>query len=654
NLINNDEKNPGVTASLVYQGGKYHLMLSGQEASEDYQISVNASNTEVWEASSALTVEGENAGLTTKITDLDTFNGTLGTGDNAYITIGGTRTDETTFTTNYTVTANTTVGHIIDEINSRFEVGGARAATATLVNGKICLTDNTCGASSLVLNTLTYNHGSGSTTLSDITFAESVEGGTVSESLASLASTSFTQTQNAQSSQIKIDDYTPTAVPEVQTLSTDAAPTGGHYHLSYGGETTGEIAHDATYAQIQARLEEDLSTVNTGDITVSGGGTSLEDGPVIFTFLGAAGNVGLIAIDSELTNANGTVVETVKGNNSEWVSGNSNSITNALTGVTLNLHDITETGKPIKITISKNTSSVTKKIQTMVTAYNDLITELKDKTEYNADTKKMGILSDDMGASLLKSQSRTPFIGAAAGFINTIDSFIQASDIGLTIDGAGMMQFDTTEFNNAINEDFTGILELLGATKSGNSSSSIVQFYAASDKYTTAGTYNVKVKVEEVEGQNVITEAWIKLASESTYRTATRSGTLITGNSEFDADTGAPKYPENSLQLSVPLVVGTYGTDENPIIIHVKQGIAGAFEDFLNKALETDGRFDISQNILDDKKAAIEKKIENEQTRLDKVKQRLVDKYARLEKTITLIQQQLAAVNQVTSSIFGN
>jgi flagellar capping protein FliD len=101
-------------------------------------------------------------------------------------------------------------------------------------------------------------------------------------------------------------------------------------------------------------------------------------------------------------------------------------------------------------------------------------------------------------------------------------------------------------------------------------------------------------------------------------------------------------------------VVGTYGTDESPIIVHVKQGIAGALEDFLDNVLETDGRFDISQDILDDKTTAIEKKIENEQTRLDKVKQRLVDKYARLEKALTLIQQQMSAVSSLSTATFGS
>lgn len=645
-LINNDEDNPGVTASLLLQGGKYHLMLSGQETGQDYQISVNASNTEVWEASSALTDDSVNVGLTTKITELDTFEGTLEDSDNAYITIGGTRTDGTTFTTNYTVTANTTVGHIIDEINSRFEVDGAGAATATLVEGKISLTDNTCGASSLVLNTLTYNGGSGSTSLTDITIAESVEGDTVPESLSSLSSTSFTQTQDAQNSQIKVDDYTPTAVAEVQTLSTNAAATSGSFTLSYGGQTTAAIQYNASFQDIEDALEL-LSTID--DITVDGDNIlSAGAANLTFTFPGSAGNVGLISINSSLTGTDGneTIVETTKGNNSEWVSRNSNSITDALSGITLNLHDLTETDTPIKITISRNTGTISKKIQTIVTAYNGLITELKSKTQYDSEAKKMGILSNDIAVSFIKSQTRDPFIGIAAGFVDTIDSFVQASDIGLSIGSAGMMEFDTDEFNDAINDNFNDVLELLGATKSGNSSSTIIQFYNAYDKYTTAGTYDVEVDI----ASNAITDVRIKLSSESTWRdNATWSNNLVSGNRDFDD--GEPLYPENGLQFTVDpnQSDGTYTAT-----INVKQGIAGALEDLLDKVLETDGRLDVSKEILDDRITTMARRIEIEENRLNNVETRLIQKYARLEKTLALMQRQMAAVSMVSSATFGS
>ena len=647
NLINNDEDNPGVTASLLHQGGKYHLMLSGQETGEDYRISVNTSNTEVWKASSALTDDSVNVGLTTKITELDTFDGTLEDSDGAYITIGGTRTDGTTFTTNLDVTANTTVGHIIDEINNRFEVDGTRAATATLVNGKIRLTDHTCGASTLVLNTLTYDNGSGSTTLTDITFDESVKGGAIPESLSSLASTSFTETQNAQNSQIKINDFTPAAVAEVQTLSTDAPPTSGHYHLSYAGETTGEILYNASFADIKTALEL-LSTIDT--ITVGGSGTSLANGNVTFTFANALGNVGLISVDSSGLDTNGTIVETTKGNNSEWVSRNGNSITDALTGITLNLHDVTEVDTPIKITVSRNTGSVSGKINSMVTAYNALITELKTKTEYNAEAKKMGILSRDIAVSFIKTQTRDPFIGIADGFVDTIDDFVQASDIGLSIDGAGMMEFDADEFNDAINDNFDHVLELLGATKSGNSSDTMIQFYGASDKYTTAGTYDIEVDI----ASNAITGVRIKLSSESTWRTVPWPGNFVTGNSDFD-DNGDPLYPENGLQFTVDpnQSDGTYTAT-----INVKQGIAGALEDLLDQIVEVGGRLDVSVDILNNldygKITAMTRRIENEERRLTNVETRLIVKYARLEKTLAMMQQQMGAVSMVSAATFGS
>jgi len=69
-LINNDTSNPGVTAGLLYYNDAYHLILNGNDAGSDYGISVNASSTEVWQADNALTVDSDNATLSTLITQL--------------------------------------------------------------------------------------------------------------------------------------------------------------------------------------------------------------------------------------------------------------------------------------------------------------------------------------------------------------------------------------------------------------------------------------------------------------------------------------------------------------------------------------------------------------------------------------------------------
>ena len=649
NLINNDEDNPGVTASLLHQGGKYHLMLSGQQTGEDYQISINTNSTEVWKPNTSasdhtFTDGGTNAGRTTKITELDQFAGVLVS--NEKITISGKNHFGTDLPDkDLSITANTTVGHLIDAINEQFD----GVATARLMNGQVWLTDHISGTSSLEIS-FTYDDGDGATTLGLPTMAVSTEGGATSESLASLASSSFLQTQNAQSSKTKIDGYPSTTTAEIQTLTPTGVPTGGHYHLSYSGETTAEISHDATYAQIQSALEA-LTSVSAGDITVEGSGTyGLADGAVTFTFLSTAGDVEMISIDdSALTGGTApySIVETTKGNDG-YIHRNSNSVADALTGITLNLHDVTETDDPVQLTVTRNTSAVASRIQTMVSAYNGLMTVLKEKTEYDTETKEMGILSNDIAVSFIKTQARDPFVGIVDGFVDTIDSFVQASDIGIGLDGAGMMQFDQEDFNDAVSEDFMGVLELLGATKSGNSSSTVIQFYGASDEYTTAGTYDVEVDIND---SNQITDVRIKLSSESTWRDdAAWPDNLVTGNSEFDDD-GNPLYPENGLQLSVDpnQPEGTYTATVN-----VKQGMAGALEDLLEQVLEGDGRLDVSKDILDDKITAMTRRIENEEDRLDNVETRLVQKYARLEKTLAMMQEQMDAVSVVSAAIFGS
>lgn len=58
--------------------------------------------------------------------------------------------------------------------------------------------------------------------------------------------------------------------PEVQRVTITGTPTGGTFTLTFGGQTTGPIAYNATAATVQAALEA-LSNVDPGDIVATGG-----------------------------------------------------------------------------------------------------------------------------------------------------------------------------------------------------------------------------------------------------------------------------------------------------------------------------------------------------------------------------------------------
>src|SRR5690606_33822259 len=54
----------------------------------------------------------------------------------------------------------------------------------------------------------------------------------------------------------------------VQSLTVDAA--GGQFKLSFGGDTTGDLAYNATAAQVQTALRG-LASIGSGNVTVTGG-----------------------------------------------------------------------------------------------------------------------------------------------------------------------------------------------------------------------------------------------------------------------------------------------------------------------------------------------------------------------------------------------
>jgi len=632
-LINNDANNPGVTASLLYYNGTYHLVMNGNDAGSDYQISINSSNTELLEADSAFTIDSDRATLSTKITMLDQFTGTLGDSDGATIRINGTDHYGNTITqAEVNVTSNTKLSHLVAEIEDAFD-GNVKA---TLENGEIVVTDKAHGASSFSI-TFEYDPGSGSTSLTLPNMAVSTAGGSTTADLSGFTQSDFIQTQSAQDSQIQVDSFPEiaSAVSEVQTMSRDPLADSGYYYLTNEGQTTGQIQYDASPSEIQAALEE-LSTVNAGDITVAGGDEGLKDGDVTFTFSTALGDVSMIMVDGSNLGP-GTSAVTVAGTTKgipAYINRSSNTVNDVIGGVTLHLHDTTETGE--EITLTRDIGSVKTKLNSVVNAYNAAVAYIQERTSYNNDSKTAGVLMGDYTVSNIISQLRTPLTGQTSGFIEDVDAFLTPGHIGLELDRDGQLSLDTNVFDEAIAQDYMDVLAIIGADKTGSSDSNTIEFYTASSDYTTAGTYDIEVEISS----GAISSAKIKLSTESTYRDATYSNNIVTGNSTFN-DNGDPVYPENGLQLSVDLSHdGTFTAT-----VRVKQGFAGTIEDALDRVLKvTTGPLKIDQKYVDQTIENLKDKIDLENYRLTQREARLVKRFARLEKTLALLQSQMLSL----------
>ncbi len=657
-LINNDADNPGVAASILQyddgNDGVYHLVLTGQESGSDYQITINSSNTEVWLTSgTALQYNEDNAEATTKLQDLENTTGTIEDGD--YITIQGTDHYGLTVDTNISINQYTTIQDLLDEIEDAYN----GTVKATLYNGQIKLTAITDGASSTTVTSFAYTDASvGGTTMDLPTFAISGdEGGTITSGdlITGFQFADFTETQSAQDSKVKVDGYPPDSqTAEVQDLTTTGgSATDGTYTLTFDGHTTAAIAYGADAATVEAALEL-LDNVGSGDISVSG--TDLNNG-LTFTFTDTAGSVSLITIDTSLLTTTGIhAVSETTGGHDGWIARSANTVDNVISGVTLNLHDdtynsVTMDYNTIDVTMTRDTEALKEKLNEMITAYNEIVTFLKENADYDPETKTTPILYGDYSITTIRSQLKNPFILAAGGFTSK-DSFTMPRDIGLTINSDKMLELDTTELDEAISEDYLGVLALIGAMKTGSSAgdyAAAIKFYEASPS-TEAGGYDVRVY--GTPGVS-ISEVKIKTTDEDWSEARTVDAENIVGNSVVGNDdtdvNGNHLYPENNLTFTVDLdaLIGIGVNDFIEATIYVKQGFAGDAKDNLDDILTYNGRIPVSKKSISDYIDRLNDQIESEQRRLEKYEKRLVLKFARLEKTLQTINQQMAGLNMM-------
>ncbi|MHC5146457.1 MAG: flagellar filament capping protein FliD, partial [Planctomycetota bacterium] len=172
--------------------------------------------------------------------------------------------------------------------------------------------------------------------------------------------------------------------------------------------------------------------------------------------------------------------------------------------------------------------------------------------------------------------------------------------------------------------------------------SAFVKYYGAS-QYTTAGAFDVRVTVD---GTGTITSALIKEADEdwADARSATVDGNYIYGNDDLGSSY-KPLHPEFDLQLAVDTSQTGRTMD---VTVNIRQGFAGNLYERVDDLLKSgSGRLPISIDSIEDRIDSMERRIEDEERRLERVEARQVEKFARLEKMLAMIQQQFSGITML-------
>jgi flagellar hook-associated protein 2 len=126
----------------------------------------------------------------------------------------------------------------------------------------------------------------------------------------------------------------------------------------------------------------------------------------------------------------------------------SNTVSDALTGVNLNLTSVTVS--PVTLSISQAESTAKAKLETLAKSYNDLLTLYKQQTQASSDSSTRGILNSDFALSSLMRQLLTglmqPITGTAG---SALTGATDLTTLGLKISDTGTLAVDDKLLNAA-------------------------------------------------------------------------------------------------------------------------------------------------------------------------------------------------------------
>jgi len=240
------------------------------------------------------------------------------------------------------------------------------------------------------------------------------------------------------------------------TLGTDAIV------ISYtdGGDITGTITipsgtEAGTEFDVYGGLKIALSsgTLNTGDTFSIDVTTSTIQAP---------------------TDAIVSMGSSQNGSNPITIYSSSNTISNLIPGVTLDLYSA-DSGSAVTINIDVDSSDMVQKIQDFVDHYNEIVSFFNNNFSYDKETGEGGPLFGDNYAMRISMSLRDQVMGMVKGLDQTLDSL---SELGIKTLEDGTLSLSTSDVEEQIKKDPYAVADLF--TTSGTTTDSDIQFLFAS------------------------------------------------------------------------------------------------------------------------------------------------------------------------------
>ena len=327
------------------------------------------------------------------------------------------------------------------------------------------------------------------------------------------------------------------------------------------------------------------------------------------------------------------------------ITRSSNSVDDLIIGVTFNLNNVDEknstTGalKESVITIGKDTDAVVKSLKSMVTAYNDLISNISTATSYDRENGVAGTLNGMSEITGIKRKLQNLFESS-----NSDGKSLQ--NFGFSFTEKGVLSVDESKLKDTISKDYEGFKS----------------FFTNSTEYKNAGVFGsvqINTNLNDISGKLKINgkEIDINLNKNNAVQNANELVRLIN-------DAEIPNVTARLADNGVLQLIGTggkdieisKGVDDNllqklgleagttPGSSTDKKGFFDKLSDIVTGLIGTEGTLTNLTSSLKDKSKII-------QSQKDKVQATLDKKYAMMQKQFATIAVQMNALENSFNSL---
>lgn len=177
-------------------------------------------------------------------------------------------------------------------------------------------------------------------------------------------------------------------------------------------------------------------------------------------------------------------------------TSHSNTVTDALDGVTLQLTGTTTSATTLTVTQDLSTN-VTKALQSFVTAYNSAYSSMTTLGAYDPSTKVAGNLQGNSTLRYAMSQLRAAVTNTTSD--NTTSTYQRLSSIGITISDTGSLTIDSAKLSAALTAEPTTVSNLVA--KVGSAFNTTIDKLIGTDGSVTIATTGLKKTVTDIQNQ---------------------------------------------------------------------------------------------------------------------------------------------------------